>query len=142
MLKATAVNLVTILACFFLSCKNHQDPENKNAMFRMMTSSETGITFNNSVKDTPELNIFNFRNFYNGAGVSVGDVTNDGLPDIFFTANQGNNKLYINKGNWKFDDVTDNAGITSSGKWYTGVTMADVNGDGWLDIYVCNSGGL
>jgi hypothetical protein len=108
----------------------------------MMTSSETGVTFNNLVKDTKELKYFNFRNFYNGAGVSIGDVNNDGLADIFFTANQGKNKLYINRGNWKFQDVTDAAGIVSTNKWYTGVTMADVNGDGWLDIYVCNSGGL
>ena len=142
MLKVNAVKLVTIITCFFLSCKNQQDPANKNALFRLMSSSETGITFNNEVKDTKELNIFNFRNFYNGAGVSVGDVNNDGLPDIFFTANQGRNTLYINKGNWKFEDVTDKAGITSADKWYTGVTMTDVNGDGWLDIYVCNSGGL
>ena len=108
----------------------------------MMSSTETGVAFNNAVKDTKELNIFNFRNFYNGAGVSIGDVNNDGLPDIFFTANQGKNKLYINKGNWKFEDVTEAAGIVSANKWYTGVTMADVDGDGWLDIYVCNSGGL
>ena len=142
MLKATAVYLVTIFTCFFLSCNRHQDTVNKNALFQLMSSASTGITFNNQVKDTKELNIFNFRNFYNGAGVSIGDVNNDGLPDIFFTANQGKNKLYLNKGNWKFDDVTDAAGIISSNKWYTGVTMADVNGDGWLDIYVCNSGGL
>jgi enediyne biosynthesis protein E4 len=107
-----------------------------------MPSSQTGITFNNVVKDTRELNIFNFRNFYNGAGVAIGDVNNDGLPDIFFTANQGKNRLYINKGNWKFEDVSEEAGIAGGDKWYTGVTMGDVNADGWLDIYVCNSGGL
>jgi enediyne biosynthesis protein E4 len=131
-----------IFTLFFLSCGQHRDPVDKNALFQMMSSSTTGITFNNRVEDTRELNIFNFRNFYNGAGVSIGDVNNDGLPDIFFTANQGKNKLYLNKGNWKFEDVTEKAGIASSNKWYTGVTMADVNGDGWLDIYVCNSGGL
>jgi enediyne biosynthesis protein E4 len=108
----------------------------------MMPSSSTGIFFNNTVQDTKELNIFNFRNFYNGAGVAIGDVNNDGLPDIFFTANQGDNKLYLNKGNFKFEDITETAGIKSEGKWYTGVTMTDINGDGWLDIYVCNSGKL
>lgn len=113
-----------------------------DTLFQLMPSSVTGIAFNNTVRDTRELNIFNFRNFYNGAGVSVGDVNNDGLADIFFTANQGSNKLYINKGNWKFEDQTKAAGLEAADKWYTGVTMADVNGDGWLDIYVCNSGGL
>jgi hypothetical protein len=142
MLKATAVYLLTIFSLFSLSCNQHQDPANKNALFQLMMSSSTGITFNNQVQDTKDLNIFNFRNFYNGAGVSIGDINNDGLPDIFFTANQGKNRLYLNKGNWRFEDITDAAGIVSSNKWYTGVTMADVNGDGWLDIYVCNSGGL
>ena len=142
MLKATAAYLIAIITFCFLSCNQHKDPENKHALFQMMSSSVTGITFNNRVEDTKDLNIFNFRNFYNGAGVSIGDINNDGLPDIFFTANQGKNRLYLNKGNWKFEDITDAAGIVSGNKWYTGVTMADVNGDGWLDIYVCNSGGL
>jgi hypothetical protein len=142
MLKAAAAYIFIILTCFISSCSDHTDSVNNNALFRLLPSSETGITFNNSVKDTKELNIFNFRNFYNGAGVAIGDVNNDGLPDVFFTANQAENKLYINKGNWKFEDVTSTAGIKNEHKWYTGVTMADINGDGWLDIYVCNSGGL
>ncbi|MBO9573348.1 MAG: VCBS repeat-containing protein, partial [Chitinophagaceae bacterium] len=108
----------------------------------MIPSSETGISFNNKVTDTRELNIFNFRNFYNGAGVAIGDIDNDGKPDIFFTANQGQNKLYLNKGNFRFEDISARAGIKDEGKWYTGVTMVDINGDGWLDIYVCNSGKL
>lgn len=111
-------------------------------MFELLPSSSTGISFTNTVTDTKELNIFNFRNFYNGAGVAVGDINNDGLADIFFTANQGDNKLYLNKGGMRFEDATAGAGFKSEGKWYTGVTMADINGDGWLDIYVCNSGKL
>lgn len=141
MLKVYRVCLQLIFVCLFYSCSNSGQVD-RDTLFRMMKSSETGISFINTVKDTRELNIFNFRNFYNGAGVSIGDINNDGLPDIFFTANQGKNALYMNRGNLKFEDITEAAGIKSENKWYTGVTMADVNGDGWLDIYVCNSGGL
>ncbi len=114
----------------------------EDALFQALPSSETGITFNNKVVDDGEYNVFNYRNFYNGGGVAIGDVNNDGKPDIFFTSNQGENKLYINKGNWKFEDVTAKAGLKGYKRWHTGVTMVDINGDGWLDIYVCNSGGM
>src|ERR1700741_1275433 len=119
------------------SCKN-KEPE--KPLFELMEN--TGVSFINKVQDNDEINILNYRNFYNGGGVAVGDVNNDGKPDIFFTANQGSNKLYINKGNWQFEDVTEKAGVKGIHKWHTGVTMADVNGDGWLDIYVCNSGDI
>jgi len=92
------------------------------------------------VEDTKDFNIFKYRNFYNGAGVAIGDVNNDGLPDIFFTSNQHENQLYLNKGNWKFEEVASGSGLTSTHHWHTGVTMVDINGDGWLDIYVCNGG--
>jgi len=111
-------------------------------LFQLMPADSTGIDFVNRVVDTKDFNIFKYRNFYNGGGVAIGDVNNDGLPDIFFTSNQGKNRLYLNKGNWKFEDVTDKAGVGGIHKWHTGVTMADVNGDGWLDIYVCNSGDI
>lgn len=142
MSKATAKYLTIIICWLSFSCTDRVEEKNSDALFQLVPSAQTGISFVNSVKDTRDLNIFNFRNFYNGAGVAIGDINNDGLPDVFFTANQGKNKLYINKGNWKFEDVTAAAGIKNENKWYTGVTMADVNGDGWLDIYVCNSGGL
>jgi hypothetical protein len=101
---------------------------------------DTGIDFANNITNTKDFNIFKYRNFYNGGGVAIGDINNDGLPDVFFTANMGANKLYLNKGAFKFEDITESAGIRNSGRWGTGVVMADINADGWLDIYVCNAG--
>jgi enediyne biosynthesis protein E4 len=111
-----------------------------NALFASLPASATGINFANEVVDDAEFNIFNYRNFYNGAGVALGDVNNDGLADLFLTSNQGENKLYLNRGKLKFDDVTAQAGVAGKREWSTGVTFADVNGDGWIDIYVCNAG--
>ena len=107
-------------------------------MFELVDNS--GISFNNEVNDGKKENSFLFRNFYNGGGVAIGDINNDGLPDVFLTSNMGNNKLYLNKGNFKFEDISKSAGIIEDDKWNTGVVFADVNGDGWLDIYVCSSG--
>jgi len=111
-------------------------------LFVKLDSTLTGIGFSNNVEDGQEYNILTYRNFYNGGGVSLGDINNDGLPDIFLTANQGESKLYINKSNFKFEDITSTSGIKSKRGWRTGVTMADVNADGWLDIYICNSGDI
>ncbi len=103
-------------------------------------SANCGITFANNITESEQQNIFTYEYMYNGGGVAVGDVNNDGLPDIFFTANQLPDRLYINKGNLKFEDVTTFANVAGKSGWKTGVTMADVNGDGLLDIYVCYSG--
>ena len=99
-----------------------------------------GIEFNNTLSYTEEFNPYTYRNFYNGAGVSLGDINNDGLIDIYFTGNIVNNKLFLNKGNWKFEDITDSAGVACPQIWSTGSTFVDINGDGLLDIYVCKSG--
>jgi hypothetical protein len=107
-------------------------------LFELM--EHTGVDFVNTVVDGKKENSFLFRNFYNGGGVAIGDINNDGLPDIFLTSNVGANKLYLNKGNFTFEDISKKAGIIEDDKWNTGVVMADVNGDGWLDIYVCSSG--
>lgn len=103
-------------------------------------SKESGITFSNDITETFELNIFTYEYMYNGGGVAVGDVNNDGLTDIFFTANQKQNELYLNKGNLQFENITQLSGVAGKQGWKTGVSMADVNGDGLLDIYVCYSG--
>jgi hypothetical protein len=133
--------LLLVLPCIFLiSCHSGESDTTPDALFKLLPASETGIHFNNQVKDTKDFNIFKYRNFYNGGGVAIGDVNNDGLPDIFFTSNQHENQLYLNRGNWKFEEVAAKSGLTSPHHWHTGVTMVDINGDGWLDIYVCNSG--
>ncbi len=112
-------------------------------LFRPLSSKESGINFSNNINENENLNILAYEYFYNGGGVAIGDINNDGLEDIFFTANMKPNKLYLNLGNLKFKDITKQAGADiggRSGGWKTGVTMADVNSDGWLDIYVCYSG--
>ncbi|MBS1603712.1 MAG: VCBS repeat-containing protein, partial [Bacteroidetes bacterium] len=113
---------------------------NTHTLFQLLSPGQTGIDFDNKLEYDEAFNIFTYRNFYTGGGVAVGDINNDGLPDIFFTGNQVDNKLYLNKGNFHFEDITEKAGIRKAGKWSTGVCMADVNGDGLVDIYVCSSG--
>lgn len=116
------------------SCKR----EEAKTVFELVNDS--GVTFNNVVEDGKIDNSFLFRNFYNGGGVAIGDINNDGLPDIFFTSNTGKNELYLNKGKLKFENISLKAGITPDDKWYTGVVFVDINHDGWLDLYVCSSG--
>jgi hypothetical protein len=100
----------------------------------------TGINFNNKVTDGQLENSFFFRNFYNGGGVAIGDINNDSLPDVLLTSNMGDNKLYLNKGEFKFVDISRQSGLRQDSMWSTGVVMVDINADGWLDIYECNSG--
>ncbi len=129
------------LFLIFNSCNEKSKSSLDNTQgFLMMSSAKTGIGFINQVEDQQDFNILNYRNFYNGGGVAIGDINNDQLPDIYFTANISSNHLYLNKGNWVFEDITELAGVAGNGFWSTGVTMADVNHDGWMDIYVCNSG--
>jgi len=90
-----------------------------NPLFQLLPASETGIHFNNRVEDSKDFNIFTYRNFYNGGGVAIGDVDHDGSPDIFFTSNQHENQLYLNKGNWKFEEVAAKSGLTSTHHWHT-----------------------
>jgi hypothetical protein len=131
--------LFSFFILLFTNCSKNNS-ENKDTLFTKLDSSATGINFVNEVKNGADMNIFKYRNFYNGGGVAIGDINNDGLADVYFTSNLGTNKLYLNKGNFKFEDISKKAGVEGSESWSTGVVMADINGDGLLDIYVCNAG--
>ncbi len=139
---------ITLLSFIVLvACTKKKASENSNTstqdtarLFTLLKSEDTGVDFVNEVIDGEKFNILTYRNFYNGGGVAIGDINNDSLPDLYFTANQHKNKLYLNKGNFVFEDITEKAGVGGEMAWSTGVTMADVNADGLLDIYVCNSG--
>ena len=128
-----------LLLLFHTGCERFAGQQ-KNTLFESVSPEISGVTFKNVLTFDHQFNIYTYRNFYNGGGVALGDVNNDGLLDIYFTANQGSNKLYLNKGDFQFEDITEQAGMAGNKAWSTGVSMVDVNGDGWLDIYVCNSG--
>ncbi|WP_317662626.1 VCBS repeat-containing protein [Maribacter sp. TH_r10] len=140
-------NKFFILAIFvsfsFLSC-NRSEVENQEpkTLFQLMDSTETGVDFVNDLNYDHEFNVYKYRNFYNGGGVALGDINNDGLLDIYFTSNLESNRLYLNKGGFKFEDITNTAQVGGTKAWSTGVTMVDINADGYLDIYVCNSGDI
>ena len=112
----------------------------KSKRFELTHLSATGIAFENTLTYTEEFNPYTYRNFYNGAGVALGDINNDGLLDIYFTGNIVDNKLFLNKGNWQFEDITPTAGVACKDVWSTGATFVDINADGYLDLYVCKSG--
>ena len=136
---------ILLVACFFWSmCNNptHRQESVSSAAIQMtlMSSGATGIDFANMVPYNDTFNCYTFRNFYNGGGVGVGDINNDGLLDVFYCGNMSPNRLYLNLGNWKFKDITESCGMGLSKTWTAGVAFADVNGDGWLDIYICNAG--
>src|SRR6266496_3517931 len=130
------------MLCLLTGCSATADPTLPPAdgrLFTLLPSSYTGVRFENRLTDTRELNVFTYRNYYNGGGVALGDLTGDGLPEIVLTSNLGGTRLYLNEGKFRFRDVTQQAGLHSRG-WTTGVTLADVNGDGRLDMYVCHAG--
>jgi hypothetical protein len=124
----------------FILCVSCNETEIKKPQFELLTAEATGINFRNDLVSTDIFNVYRYRNFYNGGGVAIGDINNDGLQDIYLTSNLNENKLYLNKGNFTFEDITATANIAGSKAWSTGVSMVDINADGFLDIYVCNSG--
>ena len=126
----------------FISCTGGQKEKSSKTLFSLIDSNQSNIHFSNVVKEDLYFNFLNYAYIYNGAGVAVGDINNDGLEDLYFTSNQGSNKLYQNTGDFIFKDITTNAHVEDLQGWTTGVTMIDINNDGWLDIYVCKSGSL
>ncbi|CAG5070616.1 hypothetical protein DYBT9623_03162 [Dyadobacter sp. CECT 9623] len=127
--------IVFAASVFFQACKSDKK-EKEKPMFAVKDSAATGVAFTNKVVGNEKVNLMDYLYFYNGGGVATGDINNDGLTDVYFVSNQGKNKLYLNKGNFKFEDISEKAGVEGFSDWQTGVTMADINGDGLLDIYV------
>ena len=139
MLTVKYFSLFLLLFFVGFACTKSKDIE-INKLFLLHDAEDTGIDFINELSYTEKLNPYTFRNFYNGGGVGLGDFDKDGRLDIFFSGNLVANKLYLNKGNFKFNDISIQAGIGSEGVWTTGVSVVDINADGWLDIYICKSG--
>jgi hypothetical protein len=121
-----------LLVVALIACRGTQSPP----LFELLPPAATGVSFANELPEDTAFNILNYLYYYNGGGVAAGDVNNDGLPDLYFTSNLAPDRLYLNRGNFRFEDVTDRAGVPGPAGWSSGVTMADVNGDGWLDLYV------
>ena len=141
MLTHTMIRRILPVAflAFFVAC---QPADSIDALFTQLDNKKIGIDFQNNLAYDKDFNVFNYRNFYNGGGVAVGDINNDGWMDLYFTANQTSNTLYLNNGDMTFTDITESAGVAGQQAWSTGVAMADVNQDGFIDIYVSNSGDI
>ena len=135
-MKSIQYVLMPFILIAVLSCKSPPPKE----QYRLLDQRMTGISFTNQLSYSDDFNVYKYRNYYNGGGVSLGDINNDGLIDVYLSANQSQNKLYLNKGNFQFEDITEIAGVGGQKAWSTGVTMVDINADGLTDIYVCNSG--
>ncbi len=133
---------LTPIFVIFLCLGCAKDSQNIGYLFEELPADKTGIDFKNNLTEDVDHSIINYIYYYNGAGVAAGDINNDGLSDLYFVSNQGKNKLYLNKGNLQFEDISDKANIAGSSSWNTGATMVDINNDGYLDIYVCAVSGL
>jgi len=134
---------ILLVLLFILACNSNNQKDNKKAtLFKLLTADQCGINFTNKIHNEKDFNIFRYRNFYNGGGVGIGDINNDSLPDIYFTSNMEENRLFLNEGGFKFRDITSESGTAGTHSWSTGVVMVDINADGLLDIYVCNAGNV
>ncbi len=141
--------ILLFLTLVFQSCTNSTKPEketvksiSKELKFTLLKTEETGVDFQNTLIESPQINVLTYQDFHNGGGVCIGDINNDGLPDLYFTSNLNPNILYLNKGDFKFENISEKSRVTGGRGWATGATMVDINNDGLLDIYVCKSGNL
>lgn len=137
-MKKTYIYFALLLT--IIACKTEEKQNDDNKIFQLLSTEKTGIDFNNALSENDSLNYMSYAYMYMGGGISVGDINNDGLKDLFFTGNMVSNRLYLNKGNLEFEDISETAGVLGDNRWFTGVTMADVNNDGLLDIYCSVSG--
>jgi len=131
---------LTIALCCMVMMLVSSCEEKTNTLFEIQDNRSIGMVFENTLEFSNEFNVYTYRNFYNGGGVAIGDINNDGWADVYLTANQKPNQLFLNKGGFTFENISESAGIGGNRAWSTGVTMVDINADGYLDIYVCNSG--
>ncbi len=137
--------LITIFLITFLTGCNFSESiesTDDHALFKLHKPDDTQIYFENALHETDTFNSIFYEYYYNGAGLAIGDINNDGLSDIFFGANMKKSRLYLNKGNFLFEDITESSGINTLGSWVTGINMVDLNQDGWLDIYLCVGGNI
>ncbi|MBV1888353.1 MAG: CRTAC1 family protein, partial [Urechidicola sp.] len=137
--------LLVIFSAMTISCQKENTTilqVDKEKQFTKIDSNQSNLKFRNSVTENLYFNFLNYPYVYNGGGVGIGDINNDGLVDVYFTSNQHSNMLYLNKGNFSFNDITETANVIDDKGWSNGVTMIDINNDGWLDIYVCKAGSL
>ena len=134
--KQNATYIAFLMAIVFCACTSHSPEATR---FSLLPANETGIAFANTITENDSTNILDYEYTFNGGGVAVADFNNDGREDLYFTASMGSNALYLNKGNWQFEDITAAAGVSGEGRWCTGVSTVDINNDGWMDIYVCTS---
>ena len=121
--------LIYICAILLIGCQ-----QKEALLFKSVSPTQSNVHFQNDVTESEDLSILDYLYFYNGGGVSIGDINKDGLPDLFFSGNQVKNKLYLNKGNLAFEDISDKAGVAGGSSWNTGALMGDINGDGLIDI--------
>ena len=134
------LGFLAVLSCKEKTSEIQKDEKPQQVIFEKLSKDATGITFTNQLVENDTLNYFTYPYIYMGGGVSAGDINNDGLTDLFFTGNMVDNTLYLNQGDLKFQDISLDAGLKGDKRWYTGTTMADVNGDGLLDIYCLVAG--
>ncbi|MBK7233251.1 MAG: VCBS repeat-containing protein [Saprospiraceae bacterium] len=139
-MNKNTLNYLALFFCFFCFHCKENNQKTDALLFELIDPQKSGIKFVNKLLEYSDEHIFNFNYLYNGAGVAIGDINKDGLQDIYFTANRAKDKLYLNKGNFKFEDISESSGIAAFSGWRSGVSMADVNADGFLDIYICRGG--